>query len=248
MGLLVEKKDDVLTIDFNSPPFNILRSEAMKELIDVLDRETEAKVAVLKGEGKFFCAGLDIKEHLPGEVEALIPLFSDLILKLFSFPGIAASVVKGGALGGGCEIAFCSDLLIAEKGAVFSQPEIKLGVLPPAACALYPLLFPSKAIHFLITSGESLKAEELEKLGIVNRTFDADTLFEQAHEFLLPLTKLSGAALRLVKKTANLHVPRLKENLEAVNGVYLDELMKTEDALEGLTSFIEKRKPVWKNK
>ena len=248
MGLLIEKKDSVLTVDFNSPPFNILRSEAMKELIDVLDRETEAKVAVLKGEGKFFCAGLDIKEHLPGEVESLIPLFSDLILKLFTFPGIVASVVRGGALGGGCEIALCSDLIIAEKGAVFSQPEIKLGVLPPAACALYPLLFPSKIINYLLTSGENIKAEELEKLGIVNRTFDGETLYKQAHEFLFPLTKLSAAALRLVKKASNLHLPRLRENLDAVNAIYLNELMKTGDALEGLTSFVEKRKPVWKNK
>ena len=248
MGLLVEKKDDVLIIDFNSPPFNILRSETMRELIDVLDRETDSKVAVLKGEGKFFCAGLDVKEHLPGEVEALIPLFSELILKLFTFPGTVASVVRGGALGGGCEIAFCSDLLIAEKGAVFSQPEIKLGVLPPAACALYPLLFPPKVSHYLITSGESLTSEELENLGVVNRTFDGETLFEQAHAFLLPLTKLSGVALRLVKKASQLHLPQLKKNLDAVNAVYLDELMKTEDAIEGLTAFLEKRKPLWKNK
>lgn len=248
MGLLVEKKDAVLTIDFHSPPFNILRSETMKEMIDVLDRETEIKVAVLKGEGKFFCAGLDVKEHLPGEAEALIPLFSELILKLFTFPGIVASVVQGGALGGGCEIAFCSDLLIAEKGAVFSQPEIKLGVLPPAACALYPLLFPSKILNYLLTSGEGVKAEELERLGVVNRTFDRETLFEQAHAFLLPLTNLSGAALRLVKKASLLHLPQLKKNLDAVNAIYLEELMKTEDALEGLTAFLEKRKPLWKNK
>lgn len=248
MGLLIEKKEAVLTVDFNAPPFNVLRSEAMKELIDVLDRETDVKVAVLKGEGKFFCAGLDVKEHLPGEVEALIPLFSELILKLFTFPGIVVSIVQGGALGGGCEIAFCSDLLIADKGAVFSQPEIKLGVLAPAACALYPLLFPSKVINYLITSGENLTAEELEKLGVVNRTFDKETLYEEADAFLRPMTKLSAATLHLVKKASRLHLPQLQKNLEAVNGIYLDELMKTEDALEGLKSFVEKRKPVWKNK
>lgn len=248
MGLLLDKKDAILTIDFNAPPFNVIRLETMKELIGVLDREAGAKVAVLKGEGKFFCAGLDVKEHLPGQVEELIPVFSELILKLFAFPGVVASVVRGGALGGGCEIAFCSDLLLAEKGAVFGQPEIKLGVLPPAACALYPLLLPSKIAQHLVLSGESVRAEELERLGVVNRTFDGETLFDQARDFLLPLTRLSGAALRLTKKASLLHLSQIRKNLEAANAVYLDELMKTEDALEGLTAFVEKRKAVWKDR
>lgn len=248
MTLLLEEKDDILYLDFNSPPVNVLKAEALQDMIRILARECQAKVAVLKGSGKMFCAGLDVKDHLPDKVEEMIRLFSELIVAFFEFPGLVVSVVHGGAFGGGCEIAFCSDLLLAEKGADFGQPEIKLGVFPPAACALYPVLFPSKISNHIIFSGESVKAEDLERLGIVNRTFERDILFERAHQFLLPLTKLSSAAIRLAKKASRVHLPKLKDNLETVNRIYLDELMKTEDALEGLTAFLEKRKPTWKNR
>ncbi|OGD12042.1 MAG: hypothetical protein A2Y86_00945 [Candidatus Aminicenantes bacterium RBG_13_62_12] len=248
MTLLLEEKDGILTLDFNSPPVNILRAETLRDMIGILARDSPAKVAVLKGSGKMFCAGLDVKDHLPDKVEEMIRLFSELIVAFFEFPGLVVSVVHGGALGGGCEIALCSDLLLAEKGADFGQPEIKLGVFPPAACALYPVLFPSKISNHIIFSGESVKAEELERLGIVNRTFERDVLFDKAHQFLLPLTKLSSAAVRLAKKASLVNFPQLKERLETVNRIYLDELMKTEDAIEGLTAFLEKRKPTWKNR
>ena len=248
MTLLLEEKDGILTLDFNSPPVNILRAETLRDMIGILARDSPAKVAVLKGSGKMFCAGLDVKDHLPDKVEQIIRLFSELIVAFFEFPGLVVSIVHGGALGGGCEIALCSDLLLAEKGADFGQPEIKLGVFPPAACALYPVLFPSKISNHIIFSGESVKAEELERLGIVNRTFEREVLFEKAHQFLLPLTKLSSAAVRLAKKASRVHFPQLQDNLETVNRIYLDELMKTEDALEGLTAFLEKRKPTWKNR
>ena len=136
MRVLKEKRDGILYVDFNSPPVNILDSELIREIIEVLDGETESHVVALKGSGKICCAGLDVKDHLPEKVDEMIQLFSDLILKLFEFPGIVASIVQGGAVGGGCEVAFCSDLLLAAKGVEFSQPEIKIGVFPPAACAL----------------------------------------------------------------------------------------------------------------
>jgi cyclohexa-1,5-dienecarbonyl-CoA hydratase len=248
MTLLREEKDGILYLDFNSPPLNVLKAETLQDIISVLTPDSRAKVVVFKGSGKMFCAGLDVKDHLPDKVEEMLRLFSKLILAVFEFPGLVVSLVHGGAFGGGCEIAFCSDLLLAEKGADFGQPEIKLGVFPPAACALYPVLLPSKISNHLIFSGESVKAEELERLGIVNRTFEKDVLFERAHQFLLPLTKLSSAAVRLAKKASRVPVSQLKENLENVNRIYLDELMKTEDALEGLTAFLEKRKPNWKNR
>lgn len=248
MTLLREDKDDILYLDFNAPPVNVLKAETLRDIITILARDSRAKVVVLKGSGKMFCAGLDVKDHLPDKVEEMLRLFSELILAVFEFPGLVASIVHGGAFGGGCEIALCSDLLVAEKGADFGQPEIKLGVFPPAACALYPVLFPSKVLNHLIFSGENVKAEELERLGIINRTFDKDVLFEKAHQFLLPLTKLSSAAVRLAKKASRVHFPQLQDNLEKANRIYLDELMKTEDALEGLTGFLEKRKPIWKNR
>ena len=248
MSVTKEKRDGILYVDFNAPPVNILGSGLIREIIAVLDDETETHVVALKGSGKLFCAGLDVKDHLPEKVDEMIQLFSDLILKLIEFPGIVASIVQGGALGGGCEVAFCSDLLLAAKGIEFSQPEIKIGVFPPAACALYPLLFPSKAVNHMMYSGQGVQAEVLENLGIVNKTFDGDTLFEDAHEFLKKYTRLSLAALRCTKKASQVPISCMKESLAEVNRIYLEELMRTEDALEGLNSFLEKRRPVWNNK
>jgi cyclohexa-1,5-dienecarbonyl-CoA hydratase len=246
--ILTEKRDDILYIDFNSPPVNVLNSEILQEIIDALDKERETKVAALKGSGRVFCAGLDVKDHLPQQVPRMLSLFSALFQKIFEFPGIVVSVVHGGAFGGGCEIAFCSDLLISEKGVDFSQPEIKIGVLPPVGCALYPLFFPRNVANYIVFSGESLKAEELERLGIVNKTFEKEGFFEEAHNFLKKFTKLSLPVLECTKKAANVERLRLIENLEKVNKIYLEDLMKTQDALEGLNAFLEKRNPVWKNK
>ncbi len=246
--LLKEKRDDVLYVDFNSPPVNVLNSENLQEIINVLENERETKVVALKGSGRVFCAGLDVKDHLPDKAPLMISLFSALIGKFFEFPGLVVSIVHGGAFGGGCEMAFCSDLLISEKGVDFSQPEIRLGVFPPVACALYSLFFPRHVANYIVFSGESLKAEELEKLGIVNKTYEKERLFEEAHKFLQNFTKLSLPVIECTKKAANIDLLRLKENLERVNKIYLDELMKTQDAVEGLNAFLEKRKPVWKNK
>ena len=246
--ILTEKRDDILYIDFNSPPVNILNSEILQEIIDALENERETKVVALKGSGRVFCAGLDVKDHLPDKAPRMISLFSALFGKFFEFPGLVVSVVHGGAFGGGCEIAFCSDLLISEKGVDFSQPEIKLGVLPPIACALYPLFFPRNVANYIVFSGESLKAEELERLGIVNKTFEKEGFFEEAHNFLKKFTKLSLPVLECTKKAANVDRLHFKENLEKVNKIYLEDLMKTQDALEGLNAFLEKRNPVWKNK
>jgi len=244
--ILKDLKDEILYIDFNSPPFNVLNSETIKEIVGVLKEEKKIKVLAFKGSGKLFSAGVDVKDHLPEKVEEMLSLFSELILKLFEFPGITASIVQGGAYGGGCEIALCSDILIAEKRAIFAQPEIRLGVFPPVACALYPLLFPSKAINYFVLSGENMVAEELLNLGIVNKIFE-EKLFENSHEYLKKFTELSFPVIKFTKKAFNLHIPLMKERLQRVNEIYLKELMNTHDAKEGLFAFIEKRKPIWKN-
>ncbi len=243
-----EIKDNILYIDFNSPPVNVLEISRLKELTDILQNEKNFKVVALKGSGKIFCAGLDVKDHLPDKVQEMLDVFSKFILQIFEYPGLVVSVVQGGAYGGGCEVALCCDIVLAEKDAVFSQPEIKLGVFPPVACALYPLLFPSKFSNLIIYSGENFKAGELEKRGIITKTFDKENLFEESHNFLKKFNDLSFPVLKLTKKATNFDSGLLKNRLDRANKIYLDELMKTEDALEGLKAFLEKRKPVWKEK
>jgi len=247
-SILKEEKDGIIYIDFNSPPLNILNLEKIKETIKVLDEERKAKVIALKGKGKVFCAGVDVRDHLPGKVEEMLETFAEMIYRIFEFPGIVASIVHGGAYGGGCEIALCSDIVIAEKDAIFSQPEVKLGVFPPVACAVYPLLFPSKVTNYLIYSGENLKAHQLKEYGIVNEIFEKESLFEDSQKYLEKFKELSRVTLKYAKKASSLSIPLLKERISQANRIYLEELMSTEDAKEGLYAFLEKRKPIWKEK
>ena len=247
MKIITEKKDGILYVDFNSPSLNILNLEIFNELIEVLESEKTSQVIAFKGTGKLFSAGVEVKEHLPETMHQMIGVFSKVIIKLFEFPGITAAIVKGGAYGGGCEIALCCDIVLADKEALFSQPEIKLGVFPPVACALYPLLFPSKIVNYLIYSGENILASALENYGIINKTFEKDTLYDEAHRYLSKFTELSLPVIQFSKKATNMD-SLIKERLERANTIYLNELMNTEDARDGLSAFLERKKHVWKHR
>ncbi len=244
-----EERDGVGYVMLDRPPLNILNMEMMEEIREILRLHQEQKVVAFAAEGKVFSAGADVKEHLPEQVEKMLRIFSTLILELLNFPGITASLVHGGAYGGGCELAFSADIVLAESGARFSHPEILLGVFPPAAVALYPLFFPGRSCIPLILSGAEFTAEEFIGSGVVTGVFSEEKFKENCHEYLKRFSGLSGSTLRITKKALRESLYQdLGERLEKFNRIYLDELMKTQDAMEGLQAFLEKRKPVWKNR
>jgi cyclohexa-1,5-dienecarbonyl-CoA hydratase len=157
--------------------------------------------------------------------------------------------VRGVALGGGCELALACDFVLASDRARFGQPEINLGVFPPvAAYQLSRQAAPRKGLELLLT-GDPIDAPTAERLGLVNAVFPAADFDARATEWLGRIHKHSASSIRMAKKSFRLaQSADFEERLAAVERLYLEELMKTADANEGLTAFIEKRKPVWRGR
>jgi cyclohexa-1,5-dienecarbonyl-CoA hydratase len=248
----VTVKDGIGEIVFDRPPLNVLNIEMMREIDHALSEFTQdssIKLIAFKGAGKAFSAGVDVSEHTKDKVNEMIEVFHKIfnILQNTKVPTLA--LVNGAALGGGCEVATFCDIVLASEQAKFGQPEIKVGVLPPIAAVMFPRLMDRKKAFELILTGDVITASEAQNLGLVNQVFSADEFDEKTAEFINKFTNLSAAVLKITKKSLNqtlgLEYPEAIKNVE---NLYLNELMTTEDANEGLKAFLEKRQPIWKDK
>jgi cyclohexa-1,5-dienecarbonyl-CoA hydratase len=241
-------------ISINRPPLNVLDIPTMEEmnraLTDVKAREKNLRALVITAEGdKAFSAGVEVADHTPDKVDRMIEVFHQIFrhLDALEIPTVAA--VKGAALGGGCEVALFCDMIVAADNLKIGQPEIKLGVFPPLAAVMLPRVIPEKRAFELLCGGEVIRAPEAQALGLLNRVFPLASFAEEFGKFLATFTSLSGASLRATKRAIRaakgLSFP---DALARVERLYLDDLMKTEDAREGLASFMDKRPPVWRNR
>jgi len=238
-----------LTLDY--PPLNILTREVLAEVRDVLTQwadDVAVRAVLLDAAGKHFSAGADVGEHLPPHHEALIPEFLETVRAVVEFPVPVVAAVQGRCLGGGCELALAADLVVAAESARFGQPEIQLGVLPPAACALLPARAPWSAGVQLVLDGEPMAAREAEKLGLVRLVVPDEDLTRAAGATAARFARHSRAALLLGKRSLLEAHGGWRTRLDRAGQLYLEELMRTEDALEGLQAFVEKRAPVWSHR
>ncbi len=249
--LKTENKDGVVTITLDRAPLNVLNIEMMEELILALKwaGEQPEPLVAITGEGKAFSAGVDIADHTPEKVDMMIDVFDRLFLAMSEIEKPIAALVNGAALGGGYEIVIFCDLVVASEKAKMGQPEIQVGVLPPIACYVLPRLLSWPLAMEIILSGDIFDAARAEQIGLVNKVFPSDNFKDEAKEFLNRFSKSSPVVLALAKKAAVAGIGKdFSEGLKAIDRIYLDELMKTEDAVEGLQAFMEKRKPTWQGK
>jgi len=245
-----ELKDGVATLTLNRAPLNVLNIEMMEEIntyFEGLMKEKSLKLLVIQAMGKAFSAGVDVGEHLGDLVYKMIEVFHRMfrLMDVLKVPSIA--VVGGAALGGGCELALYCDMVIATDRAKFGQPEIQVGVFPPIAALIFPRMMGRKKALELILSGETISAQEGLALGLVNRIVPEASLTQEVNAFIEKFTKLSGIVLKMAKEAtlAGLN-DDMDKGLKTIEKIYLDRLMKTNDAMEGLKAFLEKRKPTWK--
>jgi len=252
--IIFEKREGTARLTLNKPPLNVLNIAMMREINTVLEElitDPSIKVLVFEAaEGsKAFSAGVDVTEHTTDMVEEMIEVFHRIFRLLDDLELVTIAVVGGAALGGGCELALFCDMVIASEKASFGQPEIQVGVLPPIAVVALPDIIGPKKTMEMVLIGDRIRADEAERLGLVNKVVPTEELQAAAGEFVDKLVKLSGAVLRLTKRAVRVgSVGSFTDGLAAVEEVYLGPLMATEDAHEGLASFVEKRDPIWKDR
>jgi len=246
----VQHDGQVLRITLNSPPANILDGQTMSEIVACLDAEgasKDLKAIVFAGEGKHFCFGASVAEHQKDQAPAMIAGFHGLFKKLLALETPLVALVRGQCLGGGMELASFCNFVLAEPKAKFGQPEIQLAVLPPVASAILPGIIGQARADDIVLTGRSIDAETAREWGLVHAVAeDGEALLgELLDKHLLPK---SAAALRFAHKAVRYHwYAALSQTLDEMERLYVDGLMETDDANEGIAAFLEKRKPCFKN-
>jgi len=250
--LKYEMTDAVARITLDRPKFNMMNIEMMDELnglFEALLREDDLKCIVLYAEGKHFCTGVEVADHKPDKVGDMIATFNRIfeLTEQIEVPIIAS--VQGYCLGGGMELAIACDVIVAAESAQFGQPEIKVGFFPPyAAMRLPQLVGPARAIE-ICTTGKFYSAADARRMGMVGYVSGDERRGETTAEIVKEIQTNSPLIIRLNKKAVRQHLGlAFKPALAGVSDLFLNTLMKTEDTLEGIASYEEKRKPVWKNR
>ena len=250
--LKVEKADGVVRIMLDRPKHNVLDITMMNEMnteLEELASDKELKCVVFSGAGASFCAGVEVADHKPESASQMIETFNRIfeLIDQLDVPVIAS--VHGACLGGGMELAIACDIIVAGDSAIFGQPEIKLAFLPPYAAIRLPhLVGPAKAIE-ICTTGKRYSAAEAQQMGMVCYAVPDDQLADATDKLVKEIQYNSPLIIRLNKQAVKKHLGLpFPQAIESVSDLFLNTLMKTEDVLEGIQSFEEKRKPVWKNK
>lgn len=244
-----ELKGRVARVTLDRPPLNIVDLAAARELVEALERARRApdiSAVVLAARGRAFCAGVDVRDHLPDRGADMIRTFDRACTLLLEIEAPVVGAIQGAALGGGAELALVCDLVWAAEEATFGFPEIKLGVFPPLAAAGLAGVVSARRAAELVLTGRVILAAEAERIGLVNRVVPAANLEAAVEALVGELAALSPAALRVAKRALGLGRARPEPRaIEAAETLYLEERLDAPDALEGLHAFMEKRKPAW---
>lgn len=247
-------EDRVGRISFARPPLNIFNIAMMREIDAALTEcmghhEMVAVVFDAAPDVRAFSAGVAIEEHAAETIYQMLESFHAIFRTLEQMAKPALAVVDGAALGGGCELVAGCDIVISSPRGRFGQPEIKLGVFPPVAAVLLPRIIGERRARELVLTGELIDAQEALRLGLISYLVPTAQLESKTGEVLARLRELSAPALESTRRALDAARGRSFEDaLARVEDLYLNELMKTDDAHEGINAFMEKRKPAWRNR
>ncbi len=234
----------------NTPKANILDMEKCDFLSDIFEEAGGAKdlkAVIIQGEGPHFSFGASVEEHLPENIEAMLHGFHRLFYTMLDARVVTLAAVRGQCLGGGMELAIFCNRLFASPDAWLGQPEIVLGVYAPVASVMLAERVGRSRAEDICITGRSVKAVEGRLIGLVDEISDdpGGAALEYAREHLLPK---SASSLRFAVQAARGgFANRVRRELAEVEALFLNELMGTEDAQEGLNAFLEKRQPGWRN-
>jgi cyclohexa-1,5-dienecarbonyl-CoA hydratase len=241
----------LLRLRLSRPKANLIDAAMIEELDRAFAEHLDNRglnAVLLDAEGPHFSYGASIEEHMPGQCEGMLTRIHDLILRMVEAPVTILVAVRGQCLGGGLEIALAGHLLFTSPDAILGQPEMRLGVFAPAASCLLPeLIGPMRAIDLLL-SGRTISGAEAASMGIVQKVA-GDPVGAALAYFVEHLESKSASSLRYAIKAARSdYAARARNKIKSVERLYLDELMKTHDAVEGLEAFVAKRAVQWQHR
>ena len=246
----LERDSALLRLRLARPKANIVDASMIAALHAALDAHRAdhgLRAVLLDAEGPHFSFGASVEEHLPASCAAMLSALHALIISMVEFPAPILTVVRGQCLGGGLEVALAGGPIFATPDAQLGQPEMKLGVFAPAASALLPYRINQPNAEDLLFSGRSVSGTEAHAMGLVQTVADDPEAAALAY-FDAHLAAKSAAALACALAAARGPLIRdLRSRLQELETLYLDRLMKTRDANEGLAAFLARRTPNWEH-
>jgi cyclohexa-1,5-dienecarbonyl-CoA hydratase len=248
----VDTVNGVCRITLNRPPANVLSIEMMEDInraLDSLEYQRDVKLLVLVGSGKYFSAGFELADHLGDRAYVMLESFRRIVENLAKVDKPSLAVVAGSALGAGSMLAAACDMCLAGASARFGHPEIRGAMFNPVAAVLLPRMVGRKRAFDMILRGALLTAQEAERAGLITRAVPDERLEAEVAAAIQRFQEGSAPVLQLARRAVagGLDLP-LPDAFNLAEDVYLNQLLATEDAEEGLRAVMEKRRPVWKEK
>lgn len=241
----------VVTLDYNKA--NVLDHIMMEELQETLlsfYAKDDLKFIMFEGAGNNFSYGASVEEHKKEFASVMLREFHQLFYAIRDLAIPCGAKISGQCLGGGLELALMCNFIFADKTAKLGQPEIILGVFPPPASILLPEKIGYSRAEELLITGRTITGEEAQKIGLVNELYEDRSVMNAEVDLWLEqhIIPKSASSLRYAVKAVRVKLNHLFTNfLPQLEQLYINRLMQTHDANEGIKSFLEKRKPEWQN-
>jgi len=235
-----------------NPPLNIIDVRMTGLLVQVLSEievRPDISVILFQGDARAFSAGVDIEAHIPEQIHEMLTSFHAVIRAIVASRKVTIAAVRGACLGGGAELAAVCDMVYTVRDASWGFPEIKLGCYPPVAAVVLATLIGQKRAAELILTGRQFAGDEAAAMGLATRSVAAEELESVVERTLAELRELSPVALAHAKKAIYAwDAIHFDKGLARAEKIYLEELISTADAREGIIAFLDKRPPKWTGK
>jgi cyclohexa-1,5-dienecarbonyl-CoA hydratase len=250
--LNIEISAPVARITLNNDPLNIIdlamALEIRQALVEIESR-ADISTIIFQGNARAFSTGVDIKAHIPEQIHEMLTGFHAVIRAVVSSRKVTIAAVHGTCLGGGAELAAVCDIIYTTNDATWGFPEIKLACYPPVAAVALQVLIGQKRASELILTGRQFSGEEAAAMGLATRSVASGELESAVERTLNELRPLSLTALSHAKKAMYAwDAIHFDKGLARAERIYLDELISTADAREGIIAFLDKRPPEWTGK
>ena len=223
--------------------------EQLASALEEVESQAGISVVVFSGSDKAFSSGVDVAAHTPDKVEEMLTKFHAIFRIMMASRKVLVAGVRGHCLGGGAELTLLCDLVVTAEYATWGFPEISLGCFPPVAATALAALVGQKQAADLILTGRKIDGRQAKSLRLANSAVPDQQVANEVAGLVKQLATLSPAALAATKKAMyawdSMHFDK---GLARAEKIYLEELMKTEDAREGIQAFVEKRSPRWMGK